>query len=685
MSAAVPPRDAVSPESKPYIVPNPQQDLTKTQIGRASRSWALAALVISACVVAAYFRGLFGEFLFDDFHNIVENPAIQAMDGSGDSWLSASLSSNAGKLRRPVSMASFAANHRLFGMHPFPFKVVNLALHLLCGLLIYRLSCHLVPRLMDGGLKPHGPGTDPRSISLLITAIWLLHPLSVSSVLYVVQRMNLLSTLFIVLGLLCYTTGRMRALNGQSGLLLALTLTTLCAVLAVFSKENGLLIFPYLFVLEWVCFRFSGLGRADKSLLALYLGVFLLLPVVMAAIYLLQNPEWLTARYERRDFTLAERLLTQPRILSHYLLWIFTPLPQWMGIYHDDIPGSTGLLSPWTTLPAILLLGTALVGAIILRRRRPAFAFAVLWFAVGHSMESTFIPLEQVFEHRNYAPMIGLILGTVVIANQMFANRGGHVRIGISVAVIALLTAITSYRAALWSDPVRMAIVAAEQHPDSARSQYDAGRLTYVQAVAEGDELSSAVRARPYLERAMMLSSDYVHPLASLILTQFHGQPIPQELFTELTSRIRRSKSLRANVVLLLLNAATDARIEISSEQVRDVFTAAMDNPGIHVGARAQLLNHYGRYHFLRLNDPQAAVSLTLAAAATDPGNPIFQINLAKLALALEQPDIAKQHLEHARRLDVGSIYREQIASAARRLSSEDRTESHVLEKQSTP
>ncbi|ULQ46620.1 hypothetical protein JN531_016175 [Flagellatimonas centrodinii] len=633
------------------------------------------ALIIGACVVAAYFRGLFGEFLFDDFHNIVENPAIQTIDGSVDSWLAASLSSTAGKLRRPVSMASFAANHLLFGMHPFPFKVVNLVLHLLCGLLIYRLSCHLVPRLLGGGIKPQRASIDPRGISLLITAIWLLHPLSVSSVLYVVQRMNLLSTLFILLGLLCYTTGRIRALNGQSGLLLALTLTTLCAVLAVFSKENGLLIFPYLFVLEWVCFRFSGLGRTDKNLLMLYLGVFLLLPVTLVAIYLFQNPDWITARYERRDFTLIERLLTQPRILSHYLLWIFAPLPQWMGIYHDDIPGSTALLSPWTTLPAILLLGGALITAILLRQRSPAFALGVLWFAVGHSMESTFIALENVFEHRNYAPMIGLIIGTVVITSKMLANRSGKTKIGVATAVIALLAATTFYRATLWGDPVRMALVAAEQHPDSARSQYDAGRLVYIEAMAEGSEPLGVQRAKPYLERAMALSPNYVNPVVSLILTQYKGKPIPDDIFIELINRIGRNKALKPNAVFLIQNAATDARIEMSPAQVRALFVAAMDNPSVRFGVRAQLLNNYGRYHYVRLNAPQEAISLTLAAAETDPRNPIYQINLAKLALALEQPSIATQHLERARRLDIASIYRDQIATIATQINNSNKVE----------
>ena len=628
------------------------------------------ALVICACVVAAYFRGLFGEFLFDDFHNIVENPAIQSIEGSTDSWLAASLSSNAGKLRRPISMASFAANHLLFGMHPLPFKAVNLILHLLCGLLIYRLSCHLVPRLLGSNFKPYGPSFDPRGISLVITAIWLLHPLSVSSVLYVVQRMNLLSTLFILMGLLAYTVGRARSLSGKSGLLLALTLTTLCAILATFSKENGLLIFPYLFIVEWVCFGFVGLGRSDRSLLIVYFAVFLVLPGILVVTYLLQNPDWLTVRYERRDFTLTERLLTQPRILSHYLLWIFAPLPQLMGIYHDDIPGSTSLLSPWTTLPAILLLGAMLIAAIMLSRRSPAFAFAALWFAVGHSMESTFIPLEQVFEHRNYAPMIGLIIGSTVILGKTLSRAcDSRIGVGVSTATIVMLTVATTYRAALWSDPVLMSLAAAEQHPNSARSQYDAGRLTYIEALAENDEASGARRAKPYLERAMSLAPDYVNPVASLILVTYRGQPVPNSILDELTNRIRRNKALQPNAVLLIQNAATDARIAMSREQVDALFFAAMDNPSLHVGARAQLLNNHGRYHFVRLNDPQAAVSLTLAAAETDPKNPVFQINLAKLALALDQPDIATLHLEHAKRLDIGGVYREQISLIATQVS----------------
>lgn len=630
---------------------------------------ALIALIIGACVVAAYYRGLFGAFLFDDFHNIVENPAIQAIDGSSDSWLAASFSSNAGKLRRPVSMASFGANHLLFGMHPFAFKAVNLALHLLCGLLIYRISLYLVPRLLASGSPRPAPDIEVRRISLVIAAIWLLHPLSVSSVLYVVQRMNQLSTLFILLGVLIYIAGRVRSLNGQSGLLLALTLTTLCAGLASFSKENGALIFAYLLIVEWICFRFAGLGKSDKRLLSLYFGVFLIVPIVLVALYLGLNPDWLSVRYQRQDFTLEERLLTQPRIISHYLLWIFVPLPQLMGIYHDDIPDSTGLLSPWTTFPTILVLFGALMTAVALRRRHPPFAFAVLWFAVGHSMESTFIPLEQVFEHRNYAPMIGLIIGTAILAWKALGNCHNLTKLGIGAATIVILAAATTHRAALWSDPLQMSLAAASRHPASARSQYDAGRLIYIDALANNELQSGRQISKPYFEKAMTLAPDYVNPVASLMLTQYPGQAIPQDLFSELTSRVRRSRELQPNAILLIQNAVTDGQIDMSPEQVNTLFAAAMDNASLLVGARAQLLSNHGRYHFVRLNNTQAAVSLTLAAAETDPKNPAFQINLAKLALALDQPDIATLHLEHAKRLDIGGVYREQISLIATQVS----------------
>src|SRR6185312_12490739 len=106
---------------------------------RPARSvWMLPALAM-LCVLA-YLAGLSGGFQFDDYPNIVNNPALLAIGHAPADWLAIALSSDTSALRRPLSMLSFGLNAAWFGMSPLAFKLVNLLIHLLNGVLIYAIG-----------------------------------------------------------------------------------------------------------------------------------------------------------------------------------------------------------------------------------------------------------------------------------------------------------------------------------------------------------------------------------------------------------------------------------------------------------------------------------------------------------------------------------------------------------------
>ena len=175
---------------------------------------------------------------------------------------------------------------------------------------------------------------------------------------------------------------------------------------AAYSKENGALL-PLLVVVVEVCvFRgvwagrtVAPLQRAGVALLSLYFALLLLC--------VLLPPDFLTERFARREFSLQERVLTQLRLLWHYLSWLALPNLGAMGFQHDDIAVSRGLLQPLSTVLALFAWIAALLAAIALRRRSPLPLFALLFYLVGHSLESGVWPLEMVYEHRNYVPSIG--------------------------------------------------------------------------------------------------------------------------------------------------------------------------------------------------------------------------------------------------------------------------------------
>ena len=582
-------------------------------------------------------------------------------------WLALALSSNSGLLRRPLSMLSLGLDYRLFGMSPLAFKCTNLAIHLLNGLLIYSLGRRLVPRLIPPNITV---SLHPDYIALAAAALWLLHPLNVSDVVYVVQRMNELSTLFTLLGLLCYAEGRERMCREEPGLLIALIGVCTFGIFAVLSKENGALIMGYALVIEWTCFGFSARSKSQESAIKFFFLMMVALPTAILFLYIYTYPQWLSTSYAGRDFTLPQRLFSEARIVWTYLLWIALPNPHWMGIFHDDYVISTGPFHPWTTTASIAGLVLVVVTAWRLRHKNPGLAFAVAWFLVGHSMESTILPLELIFEHRNYLPMAGLLLGSLCALSSLVIQKKRQVlRAIVACAVLVLLFAtLTAVRTHDWGSQLRLALSEVEHHPNSARAQYEAGRAIVFDGTAKGQRRQAEDKAVPFFERGKALDSTDIYSSSSLILIRGgRGMDVDQEI-ADLARRIRDIKQAQINPFLVVMAAAIEGKIALTRAQMEMLVDAVFDNSRLPPAVRAMVLNNYGHYLFQIVHDNQAAISLTLAAAAQDPKNPLFQINLTRLALALGDAEEASKHLNAAIQLNKAGMYDDAIAGLEKQL-----------------
>ena len=118
--------------------------------------------------------------------------------------------------------------------------------------------------------------------------------------------------------------------------------------------------------------------------------------------------------YQKRVFTLEQRLLTEPRVIWFYLSLLFYPIPSRLSLVHD-FAISQSLLEPVTTLISVLAIVALLLGATVYARRWPLIAFCVIFFFLNHLIESTILPLELVFEHRNYIPSMLLFLPLAIL------------------------------------------------------------------------------------------------------------------------------------------------------------------------------------------------------------------------------------------------------------------------------
>jgi len=356
-------------------------------------------------------------------------------------------------------MLSFLLDDNTWPSSPRPFKQTNLMLHLLNGLLLFLLS----KKLLSLGEKT-SIHTD--TIALIITSFWLLHPLNVSTVLYPIQRMTMLSTAFTLIGLFGYIYGRERyASSPGMGTSLIITSLVLATLLAVFSKENGALLPSLALVIEITALRqLTPLPLRWKITLlwvpSIIIVTYLLTPLFNAPSDISQT---------LRPFSTLERLITQPRVLLDYLYYWFVPQYSSQGLLTQDFPVSRGLFSPPNTFISIFLILALFLGAVIIRNKYPSFSLAFLFFFTGHLIESTTIPLELYFEHRNYLPAIFLILPIIHFA---FRKINSRVVLTASILSVILVAGVQmGIRAKIWADENTLSLQWAKQHPYSQRAQ----------------------------------------------------------------------------------------------------------------------------------------------------------------------------------------------------------------------
>lgn len=460
--------------------------------------WSLLLLLALLMAALAYLPGLSGPLVLDDKANL--EPLVGWLQGQA-SWQTVVFGNGSGVFGRPVSMATFLANAAIGGDSVYGFKLTNLLIHLLNGIAIYALFSAV--QRAQAIARP--ASKSAAWMPLVATSLWLMHPLLVSTVLYVVQRMAMLSALFMLLTMLAYVHGRLALDSGhrrRAWILLGL-LAPASTLLATLSKENGILAPALCGLIEWLVFAPAAgdrRGWRSKAFIALVLAV----PALLAIALTLDGNPRIVGGYENRSFTLAERLLTQPRVLWHYVGAILLPYGPQLGLYHDDFPISHGLLSPPGTLLAFAGWLVALILAWRLRRTVPAVALGVGIFLVGQALESSVFPLLMYFEHRVYLPLIGIIwalLGAASFAAERLDRRIHHGRkifTSATVASVVVLGLATAARASVWRSQDGILLQALTTHPDSRWARMD---LIGRDMARKPPDTAGALRHADYLMR----------------------------------------------------------------------------------------------------------------------------------------------------------------------------------------
>jgi hypothetical protein len=462
--------------------------------------------------------------------------------------------------------------------------------------------------------------------------------------------------LFALIGLVGYVTARRRMLAGQGGFGWCVASLVACTALGFAAKETAAMLPLYAFLTESLVFGFrtppqqahDRQRRYDGRLVAVFV-LLLWLPMMAGLAWLLPGllrPE----TWAFRDFTLSTRLLSEARIMVDYIGWTLLPLPQWLSFYHDDFAVSQGLLQPWTTLAAIVLIAALLVLAWQQQRRRPLFTLGIALFFGGHLMTATILPLELIQEYRNYFPSFGLMLAVI----PLLANPGPLplVRHATLTLLAVLWTALTAFTAWNWGDPLRFVSDLATRAPESSRAQYELGRTLILYSHYDP---ASPFTARAYasLERAAVLPGASILPQqALLILNARMDKPIKPERWDSLIAALKANPPDEADIgALAALTSCTKGdNCPLDASRMVEAYQAALTHPA----PQASLIASYGDFAWNVLGEHEFAMRLMQRAVSAMPSAPGYRITLARMAAATGHPEIVREQVESLRRMNFG-------------------------------
>jgi tetratricopeptide (TPR) repeat protein len=594
-------------------------------------------LVILGCafctVFLIYFKGFPGPMLLDDQINL-EHTKLYSLDRG--SLLHVVTHNYSGILGRGFSTLTLGFTHFFHGSGTFYYKYHNFMIHCLTGLALFYLGLRLLllTRHNDKAL----------AIAALAAFIWLIHPIQVSTVLYIVQRMAQLSALFTLSALICYVVGRIRIEEERRfGVSIIVTGYPFFLILGLLSKENAALCILFALIIE--AFFFSpfetrlidktGINptskMTDKRFLRRWFirSCFIVLPLALGVAGFSYKMDSFLAGYEGRPFSLSERLLTQIDILFYYLQLILLPRLSEYSLYHDDFPIVTQF--GWGTFFRLsIIVGVAALSVVsIAKKRANLILFGLAWFLVAHAMESTVIPLEMIFEHRNYLASYGVVfaLSVFLVAYLPEYIKSTKISYGVTAIFCVLCTFILFVRVDTWSNEEQLTHANVADHPRSARAH--TARANVLAKYQLGDEVIEHLRIAYELEAWNPGAA--IHRLAAACVFSKLEPDIINEAKTSLASGYLTAYAWLS--IDSLVSNIESKHCQMNDADVLDVLGAIDHNRrGLTSDAQGKKMFFLARFYQSR-GDDRKTIEFYDSAIALDEEVTAYAISKAKFLI----------------------------------------------------
>ena len=457
-----------APGSGPATVPSPRAtpasdrpltDRSAPRHGSSTRQsqWLVA---IALLVVVSYFPALQGGFVWDDVI-FSEEPVIHSTEGLRSIWLSPADIENEGHYW-PLVYTSFWLEHKLWGLNPVGYHAVNILLHLVNCLLLWRLLDRLAI-----------PG------AIVIAAVFAVHPMHVESVAWIIERKDVLSALFYLTAVLTWIRFSEAPGPGRYALALALFAAGLLAKSVVVTLPAALLI--------WHWWKYGRVTPVDLLRLAPFAAAGLAITLADLAFYTAREPLEL-------GYSLVERALIAARALWFYagkLVW-----PANLAVIYPLWKIDAGTLAAW----GYLIAAAALAAALWFGQRRlgrgplaGALLFAVTLAPVLGFIDYGYMQFSLVADRFQYVAGLGVLAVLIGGAAHGAAKVPDSVRLAVgrlAVAAVLVLAVLTWRQAGVYRDEITLFSHVVAHNPE-ARDAH----LNLSSALFEADRFEEGLAA----------------------------------------------------------------------------------------------------------------------------------------------------------------------------------------------
>lgn len=489
------------------------------QVSLAHRIFAPLILATSAAL--SYYTSLTYELQFDDIANItkhfnIRHYTLRNLFFSGSRWISYWLNS---------------LYYKIGKFNPFYYRLGNVAIHTINGILIFFLLLTLLTKLTNASFFKR----NAWSISLLTSLIFVLHPVQTQTVSYVIQgQLEGLASFFMLSIVLCFLH-----INQTSRRWLRIILIILFFVLiflATGTKEIAIVTPALTLLTDWFFVARASFNELKKRW---WLHLISTILVVGAYVWFLSVTFFtrlfslsmivennlgnvITERYDEAIKPLSF-FMSQFKVILHYL-WIYL-WPFDISVEYDWIL-SKSFFAPDCLLPFIILC-TVVFFIYKLLRKDPTniVGFAALWFAISMAPRSTIMPSpELLVDYKTYPASFSIVFLIAVAIIKLWEFTKNHTQIMARHAerykiphLLVILLAVTmglgtSYRNVVWSSGIEFWGNIIKNAPGKIRAYNNYG----VELAQKAGKFEEAI---PYYQYAIKMDKKYRDPYNNLAVS----------------------------------------------------------------------------------------------------------------------------------------------------------------------